>query len=202
MKSIQWFEIMKEAITQTEIELEAPQIDHMILVRLQDNIQSFSIPIYHEKGIPSSLLGQAWTFLTKILTNELQLDYWNSMTVKGRYKAFTLFSLGFDVILIIFYDVQFDPMDILKTLMKNVFEIGYKDRYGTVGLIASEGFPVWVMFPDGQETDEFLFAISITSLLTLVERIDMEVSAGGVRNCIIQYGSFRGRCKKLYYSGK
>jgi hypothetical protein len=42
------------------------------------------------------------------------------------------------------------------------------------------------MFPEGQETDEFLFAISITSLLTLVERIDMEVFAGGVRNCIIQ----------------
>jgi hypothetical protein len=116
----------------------------------------------------------------------LQLENWNSITVKGRKKAFTLFSLGFNVILIIFYDALIDPMDVLKTLMKFVFTIGYKDIYGTVGLIASEGFPVWVMFPEGQETDEFLFAISITSLLTLVERIDMEVSAGGVRNCIIQ----------------
>ncbi len=186
MKSIQWFEIMKEAVTQTEIELEAPQIDHMILLHLNDKVQSFSIPVYHEKAIPSSLLGQAWNFLTKILTNELRLENWNSLTVKGRKKAFTLFSLGFNVVLIIFYDTLIDPMDVLKTLMKYVFVIGYKDIYGTVGLIASDGFPVWVTFPEGQETDEFLFAISITSLMTLVERIDMEVSAGGVRNCIIQ----------------
>jgi predicted regulator of Ras-like GTPase activity (Roadblock/LC7/MglB family) len=186
MESIQWFEIMKGALTQTEIELEAPQIEQMILIHVQDEVVSFSRTSEREDFIPSSLLAQAWYILSRILTNELQLETWNSLTIKGRKKAVTLYSLGFNLILMIYYEAIIDPMDVLKTLMKFVFNLGYKQKYDTVGLIASEGYPVWVLFPEGREMDEFLFAISITSLLTLVERIDMEVSAGGIKNCIIQ----------------
>jgi hypothetical protein len=52
-----------------------------------------------------------------------------------------------------------------------------------MGLVASEGYPVWLISEE-QSVDDFLFAISITSLLSLVERMDMEVSANA-SNCII-----------------
>ncbi len=186
MESVQWFEIMKRALTQTEIELDIPQIEQMLLINTQNEVDPFSRTSEREDLISSSLLGQAWYILSRILANELQLEVWNSLNIKGRKKAVTLYSLGFNVILIIYYEAIIDPMDVLKTLMKNVFNLAYKEKYNTVGLIASEGYPVWVVFPEDKEMDEFLFAISITSLLTLVERIDMEVSAGGIKNCIIQ----------------
>ncbi len=186
MESKQWFELMSLALTQTELELEAPQIEQMLLIHIQDKVISFPETSEKKSFLPSSLLGQAWFFLSRILTNELQIETWNSLTIKGRKKAVTLYSLGFNVILMIYYEAVIDPLDILKTLMKFIFTIGYEEKYATVGLVASEGYPVWVTFPEGQEMDEFLFAISITSLLSLVERIDMEVSSGGVNNCIIQ----------------
>ncbi|MFX0087158.1 MAG: hypothetical protein ACFFAU_16025 [Candidatus Hodarchaeota archaeon] len=186
MESVQWFEIMKRALTQTEFELDIPQIEQMLLINTQNEVDPFSRTPEREDLISSSLLGQAWYILSRILANELQLEVWNSLNIKGRKKAVTLYSLGFNVILIIYYEAIIDPMDVLKTLMKNVFNLAYKEKYNTVGLIASEGYPVWVVFPEDKEMDEFLFAISITSLLTLVERIDMEVSAGGIKNCIIQ----------------
>ena len=82
------------------------------------------------------------------------------------------------------HDRAFDPNELMKELLKHLVELGFKEQYSTAGLVASEGYPVWVVSKD-QELDDFLFAISITSLLSLVERIDMEVSSGGISNCKI-----------------
>ena len=137
----------------------------------------------------AELLLQTWGILTQILNNELELEAWNTISIRGRKNAITIFSIGtgsLPILLLLMHDITFDPMDILRTLLKHIFFQGYSDKYETVGLIASAGFPVWVSYPEGREMDDFLFAISITSLLSLVERIDMEVNAGGVANCVIQ----------------
>ncbi|MHA2328369.1 MAG: hypothetical protein ACXACR_07600 [Candidatus Hodarchaeales archaeon] len=89
-----------------------------------------------------------------------------------------------NIILTILSDRALDPKDILKIFLKYIFQVGYPQKYETIGLVSSEGFPIWVS--SEKEMDEFLFAISITSLLSLVERIDMEVAAEGVKACIIQ----------------
>ena len=78
MESHQWFEILKESLTQTELELEAPQIEQMLLIHIQDQVISFPETSENKDFLPSSLLGQAWFFLSRILTNELQIETWNS----------------------------------------------------------------------------------------------------------------------------
>lgn len=179
----QWFEITKEALALAEMEL-GPQIELMVLINLDTNIQTFSTSKSQEDVNSSILLGQAWNSLICILANELQLETWNSLAIKSHDKAVTIYSLGFDVILLILSEAVVDSLDVLKIILKFIFQIGYQKKYETVGLISAEGFPVWVS--SIEEMDEFLFAISITSLLSLVERIDMEVGAGGIGSCIIQ----------------
>ncbi|MFX0150215.1 MAG: hypothetical protein ACFFAJ_05505 [Candidatus Hodarchaeota archaeon] len=190
MDSRQWFEIIKKALDQIKIELETPQIEHILLIKFEDKTQVYPLLDQNINEQASALLAQAWKILVQILKNELMLLEWNSLSVVGRKKTLTIYSLGIDyfnpIFLLIFHDTNFNPMDVLKLILKSVFQIGYKSKYETVGLIASEGYPVWVSFPEGKEMDDFLFAISVTSLLTLVERIDMEVSAGGIFSCIIQ----------------
>lgn len=184
MDPLQWFEITKNALALAKTELDSSQIDLMILIHLDEDIQTFTTSKNEDDVNNSILFGQAWNFLLSILDNELHLDTWNSLTVKSRDNAITIFSLGFDVILLILYETAFDYLDVLKILLKYVFQIGYQKKYEIVGLVSAEGFPVWVS--SIEEIDEFLFAISIISLLSLVERIDMEVSAGGVASCILQ----------------
>ncbi len=184
MNSSQWFEITKEALRQAEADLDPSQIDLLVLLHPDYETQMFSTSTRQKEVENSVLLGQAWNSLIRILTFELQLEAWNSVTVKGRNKALTIYSLGFDVLLVILSDAATDPMDVVKVTLKYIFSVGYEKQYETVGLVSAEGFPVWVS--SMKEMDDFLFAISITSLLTLVERIDMEVSAGGVTTCILQ----------------
>ncbi len=184
MDSSQWFEITKEALKQAETELDPSQIDLLVLLHPDHEIQTFSTSTRQKEVEGSVLLGQAWHSLIRILTFELQLDAWNSVTIKGRNKAMTIYSLGFDVLLVILSAAATDPMDVVKITLKYIFAVGYEKQYETVGLVSAEGFPVWVS--SIKEMDDFLFAISITSLLTLVERIDMEVSAGGINTCILQ----------------
>jgi hypothetical protein len=190
MDSRQWFEMIKKALIQTKAELNTPQIEHMLLLNLDDKIQIFPSLEQDDHLRSSALLAQAWNILTQILKNELQLLEWNGLSIVGRKKALTIYSLSIDLLnpllLLIFHETPFDPLEVLMLILKTVFQIGYKTKYETVGLIASEGYPVWVSFPEGKEMDDFLFAISVTSLLTLVERIDMEVSAGGISSCTIQ----------------
>ncbi|MHA2246791.1 MAG: hypothetical protein ACXADY_17740 [Candidatus Hodarchaeales archaeon] len=180
----QWFEITKEALTLAEVELDTSQIELMVLLNLDTNVQTFSTSKSQEDVNSSILLGQAWNSLIHILAHELQLESWNSLMIKSHDKVVTIYSLGFDVILLILSEAAIDSLDVLKIILKFIFQIGYQKKYETVGLVSAEGFPVWVS--SIEEMDEFLFAISITSLLSLVERIDMEVGAGGIGACILQ----------------
>lgn len=184
MDPLQWFEITKEALTLAESELDASQLEFMILIQLNTDIKTFSTSKKEKDIKNSALLGQAWHCLVSILTNELQLEAWNSITIKSHNNAVIMYSLGLDVFLLTLSDTTLDPLDILKIILKFIFHVGYQKKYETIGLVSSEGFPVWVS--SAKEMDEFLFAISITSLLSLVERIDMEVGAGGVDACILQ----------------
>lgn len=191
MHSLQWYEILTKAILQIKNENIIPEIKRMLLVLLDDNIRYFSVD--HEKEHENAsvlLLGQAWNSLTHILQNEIQLEEWDNIKISGLHTTLTCFSLTIDprypLLLVILHDSSYHPTELLKTLLKSVFQIGYQQKYETVGLISNEGYPIWVTFPEGKEMDDFLFAISITSLLSLVERIDMEVAAGGVSSCLIQ----------------
>lgn len=184
MDSLQWFELAKEALTLAESELDVSQIDSMVLIQFDSEIRTFSTTEQHLDVKNSNLLGQAWHYLMNFLTNELQLETWNSLTIKSHSKAVSMYSLGHDVVLVAISEAAIDTMDIIKVTLKYLFQIGYQEKYETVGLVSTDGFPVWVT--SIQEMDDFLFAISITSLLSLVERIDMEVSADGVNACILQ----------------
>ncbi len=187
MRSDEWYTLVKDALLLTQGEIETPQIHYIQIVDLCDG-KFTEANLAIEAGIheTSLLLTQAWSLLTKFMSNELQLKQWKSITIKGRKKALSIYSLGYEVTLTIIYEPVVDPLDVLKILLKHIFSLGYKQKYEIVGLIAAEGYPIWVSFPEEVQMDDFLFAISITSLLSLVERIDMEVTAGGIDTCIIQ----------------
>ena len=184
MESLKWFEIIKEALTLAQSELDVSQLDSMALVQLDTEIQTFTTTEQDLDVKNSSTFGQIWNYLGTIIVEELELNSWNSITVKSRNKAVSIYSLGYKVVLVVISEATIDTLDIIKVILKYVFQIGYQDKYEIVGLVSTDGFPVWVT--SIEEMDEFLFAISITSLLSLVERIDMEVSAGGVEACILQ----------------
>ncbi|MFX0123563.1 MAG: hypothetical protein ACFFAE_07960 [Candidatus Hodarchaeota archaeon] len=184
MDSHKWFKITKEALTLAVSELDVSHIDSMVLVQLDTEIRTFSTTEQDLDIKNSTLFGQAWHHLINIVTEDLQLESWNSITIKSRNKAVTMYSLGHKVLLVVISEATIDTLDIIKVILKYIFQIGYQDKYETVGLVSTDGFPVWVT--SIQEMDDFLFAISITSLLSLVERIDMEVSAGGVEACVLQ----------------
>ena len=129
---------------------------------------------------------QSWAFLNKILTNELMINNWKTLTITGRSQALTVKSLATfpnSILLSFIHDISTDINEFMQIIMKCVVEIRYKERFDIVGLVASEGFPIWLISEE-QSVDDFLFAISITSLLSLVERMDMEVSANASR-CMI-----------------
>ncbi len=142
MDSLQWFEITKEALTLAESELDASQLEYMILIQLNTDIKTFSTSKKETDVKNSALLGQAWHYLISILTNELQLEAWNSITIKSHNNAVTMYPLGFDVFLLTLSDTTFDPLDILKIILKFIFQVGYQKKYETIGLVSSEGFPV------------------------------------------------------------
>jgi len=132
------------------------------------------------------LFDQSWAFLNQILTNELQMNKWKTLTITGRSQALTIKSLApipNSILLMFIHDISTDINEFMQLLMKHVVEIEYKQNYDIIGLIASEGYPMWLISEE-QTVDDFLFAISITSLLSLVERMDMEVSANA-SSCII-----------------
>lgn len=180
----QWFDLMKEALSLVESEVDNSQFELMLLIQPAAEIQTFSTSKNQEDVKNTTLVGQAWNSIIGTLTNELQLGTWNSLTIKSHNKVFTMYSIGFDVNLILISEAAIDSLDVLKVILKFIFKIGYQKKYETVGLVSSEGFPVWLT--SIEEMDDFLFAISITSLLSLVERIDYEVSAGGIGACILQ----------------
>ncbi|UCG03297.1 MAG: hypothetical protein JSW11_04755 [Candidatus Heimdallarchaeota archaeon] len=184
MDSLQWFEITKEALTLAESDLDVSQLDSIVLIQLDPEIQTFSTTEPQIDIKTSTLLGQTWHYIVDLLTDELLIESWNSLSIKSRNKAISIHSLGHNVVLVVISDAAIDTIDIIKVILKYIFQIGYQDKYETVGLVSTDGFPVWVT--SIEEIDDFLFAISITSLLSLVERIDMEVSAGGVGACILQ----------------
>ncbi|UCG90278.1 MAG: hypothetical protein JSU57_00705 [Candidatus Heimdallarchaeota archaeon] len=184
MDPLQWYNITKEALILAESELDTSQFELMLLIQLDAENQTILTSKSQPDAETAALFGQAWNSLTNILTNELHLEARNSLTIKSHNKILTIYSLGFDVLLVILSEAAVDSMDVLKIILRFVFQIGYKKKYEIVGLVSSEGYPVWLN--SVEEMDDFLFAISITSLLSLVERIDYEVSAGGIGACILQ----------------
>ena len=184
MDSLKWFEISKEALTLAEADLDVSQLDSMHIILLDTEVQTFTATEQDLNVKNSTIFGQTWNHLVNIITEDLELDSWNSITIKSRNKAVSMYSLGYKVFLVVISEAAIDTLDIVKIILRYIFQIGYQDKYETVGLVSTDGFPVWVT--SIEEMDDFLFAISITSLLSLVERIDMEVSAGGVEACILQ----------------
>ncbi|WP_455464252.1 hypothetical protein [Candidatus Hodarchaeum mangrovi] len=184
MDETKWWELLKASVRSTIDELDVTRISAIGLFS-SDNY-FFPNETQLEPNVSKNLilLGRAWLFLSRILQNELQLSYWDSIAISGRSTTLSFFSLGFDIYLLVEHESTVDPLDIIKMVLKFVFKYGYQEEYETVGLVAAEGFPIWVS--SIYDVDEFLFAISITSLLTLIERIDMEVNAGGVISCILQ----------------
>jgi hypothetical protein len=184
--TLKWFDLLENALEHTMIEISESPIDSAFLFSIEDERSKFFV---NKSRIDKNFLvifDKAWSILTQILTNELRLTHWKTLTISGRSFAISIKLLTTypKVYLTVIHDVTFDTNDFMKVFMKYIIEKGYTSRFETAGLVASEGYPLWVV-SETQQIDEYLFAISITSLLTLVERIDMEVAAGGVSTCIV-----------------
>ena len=184
MDEVKWWELLKASVRSAVDELDITQISAIGLFDSSDNYFFPNEQLDANYSNNLILLGRAWLFLSKILQNELQLSYWDTIAISGRSTTLSFFALGFDIFLLIEHESTVDPLDVIKMVLKFVFRYGYQEEYETAGLVAAEGFPIWVS--SIYDIDEFLFAISITSLLTLIERINMEVNAGGVTSCILQ----------------
>jgi hypothetical protein len=186
---LEWFDLLENALEHTMVEVSDSPLDSAFLFSIEDEKSKIFVNKVRVDKKYLTIFDRAWSILTQILTNELQLSNWRTLTISGRSRALSIKLLTPypKIYLTLIHDVNFDSNDFMKILMKHVIELGYKTKFETAGLVASEGYPIWVI-SETQQIDEYLFAISITSLLTLVERIDMEVAAGGVSTCMV-YGN-------------
>ncbi|MHA2345161.1 MAG: hypothetical protein ACXACP_00440 [Candidatus Hodarchaeales archaeon] len=182
----EWYQLIETSLEKTCLELSGEGISVVFLFNTIDDSSHFFVNQQNIDESNSSIFNQVWKVLGQILTNELYLRSWNSITITGRTRAITIKSfLSSTIFISLIHDIGIDTNEFMKLLLKYIAEIGFHDQYETIGLVASEGYPVWVI-SETETIDEFLFAISITSLLSLVERIDMEVSAGGISRCLIK----------------
>ena len=188
MDSSEWLQLLDKALESTLSEVTDRSVDSVALFSIEESFSKLFRTHSDFEKTHLEVYNQIWLFLSQILTNELQLNKWKTVTISGRSRALTIKSISpSPIYLMIIHDKNLDPNELMKILMKHLIEMGFAEKYNynIAGLVASEGYPVWVFSKD-QEIDDFLFAISITSLLTLVERIDVEVGSGGISNCIIQ----------------
>jgi hypothetical protein len=186
LNSSLWFEILEKAIQQVLNESTDQGFDSVYLFNPEDSQSSVLINKRSVDDKQFEVFNQSWAFLNQILMNELQITQWKTLTITGRSQALTIKSLApipNSILLSFIHDISLDVNELMQLILKYVVEIGYKQNYTIMGLVASEGYPVWLISEE-QSVDDFLFAISITSLLSLVERMDMEVSANA-SNCII-----------------
>ncbi len=186
---MEWFHLLENALEHTMVEVADQPIDSAFLLSIEDDKSKF---LFNKARIDKkyiAIFDKAWSILAQILTNELQLSSWKTLTISGRSRALSIKLLTPfpKIYLTLIHDINLDTNDFMQIMMKHILDLGYKTKYETAGMIASEGYPIWVL-SETQQVDEYLFAISISSLLTLVERIDMEVAAGGVSTCIV-YGN-------------
>jgi len=190
LNSEQWFQILEKAIQQVLIESTDQTIDSVYLFNMEEDHSSVLV---NQRSIENDYFksfDQSWAFLNQILTNELQLNKWKTFTITGRSRALTIKSLApipNSILLMFIHDISTDINEFLQLLMKHVVEIEYKQNYSSIGLVTAEGFPIWSISEE-QTVDDFLFALSITSLLNILERMDMEVSANA-SSCIIHGNS-------------
>jgi len=186
LNSSQWFQLLENAIQQVLIESTDQTIDSVYLFDMEEGHSSVLVNQRSIKSEYFKIFDQSWAFLNQILTNELQLNKWKTFTITGRSRALTIKSLApipNSILLMFIHDISTDVNEFLQLLMKHVIEIEYKQNYDIIGLVTSEGFPIWSISEE-QTVDDFLFALSITSLLNILERMDMEVSANA-SSCII-----------------
>ena len=186
LNSSQWFQILEKAIQQVLIESTDQTIDSVYLFNMEEGHSSVLVNQRSIENEYFKIFDQSWAFLNQILTNELQLNKWKTFTITGRSRALTIKSLSpipNSILLMFIHDISTDINEFLQLLMKHVIEIEYKQNYSIIGLVTSEGFPIWSISEE-QKVDDFLFALSITSLLNILERMDMEVSANA-SSCII-----------------
>ena len=186
LNSSHWFEILEKAIQQVLNESTDQGLDSVYIFNPEESQSSILINKRSVDDKQFEAFDQSWAFLNQILTNELQINQWKTLTITGRSQALTVKSLApipNSILLSFIHDISLDINELMQLILKYVVEIEYKHNYSIVGLVASEGYPIWLISEE-QSVDDFLFAISITSLLSLVERMDMEVSANA-SNCII-----------------
>ncbi len=186
LNSSKWFQILEKAIQQVMIESPDQTIDSVYLFNMEEGHSSVLVNQRSIENEYFKIFDQSWAFLNQILTNELQLNKWKTFTITGRSRALTIKSLApipNSILLMFIHDISTDINEFLQLLMKHVVEIEYKQNYNIIGLVTSEGFPIWSISEE-QTVDDFLFALSITSLLNILERMDMEVSANA-SSCII-----------------
>ncbi len=186
LNSSHWFEILEKAIHQFLNESTDQGINSVYLFNTEEGQSSVLVNKRSIDDKQFKAFDQSWAFLNQILTNELRINQWKTLTITGRSQAITVKSLApspNSILLSFIHDISIDINETMQNIMKYVVEIEYKQNYNIMGLVASEGYPIWLISEE-QSVDDFLFAISITSLLSLVERMDMEVSANA-SNCIL-----------------
>ena len=167
LDSSHWFEIMEKAIEQALNESTDQGVDSVYIFNTEEGQSSILVNkrSIDEKQFKS--FDQSWAFLNQILTNELQIKKWKTLTITGRSQAITVKSLApspNSILLSFIHDISIDINEIMQSIMKYVVEIEYKQNYSIMGLVASEGYPIWLISEE-QSVDDFLFAISITSLI-------------------------------------
>jgi hypothetical protein len=188
LNSSHWFEILEKAIQQVLNESTGQGLDSVYMFNPEESQSSVLINKRSVDVKQFQAFDQSWAFLNQILTNELQINQWKTLTIIGRSQALTVKSLAplpNSILLSFIHDISVDINELMQHILKYVVEIEYIQNYSIMGLVASEGYPIWLISEE-HSVDDFLFAISITSLLSLVERMDMEVSANA-SNCLI-YG--------------
>ncbi|MHA2328368.1 MAG: hypothetical protein ACXACR_07595 [Candidatus Hodarchaeales archaeon] len=92
MDSHQWFGITKEALSLVEKELDPSYIDLMVLIYIDSKTKVFSTSNRQTDVNSASLIGHAWQLLADNLSNDLSLEGWNSVSIKGRNKCVTIYA--------------------------------------------------------------------------------------------------------------
>ena len=131
MDEMKWWELLKASVQSATDELDETRISALGLFSSDNYFFPNETQLDHNISNNLILLGRAWLFLSRILQNELQLSYWDSIAISGRSTTLSFFALGFDIYLLIEHESTVDPLDVIKMILKFVFLIHYYKIYIT-----------------------------------------------------------------------
>ena len=125
LNSSHWFEILEKAIQQALNESTDQGLDSVYMFNPEESQSSVLINKRSVDDKQFEVFDQSWAFLNQILTNELQINQWRTLTITGRSQALTVKSLApipNSILLSFIHEISVDINEFMQLILNNFFD--------------------------------------------------------------------------------